>query len=171
METLKAIHERHSIRKFKDEQISNEQLETILKAAMAAPSAKDHRPWEFYVIKNKELQGKVKEGITFGKYDAPILLIVAINDKKALPSIMHDTSYCDINAAIENILLAVTDLGLGAVWCAIYPNPMNASRIQKTLELDEDIHPFSAIFIGHPSEDDMGRIKDKYDPNCIHIYE
>lgn len=169
METLEAIMNRRSIRKFSAEDISDEHLDIIMKAAMAAPSACDRRVWEYYIVKNKETQEKVKKGITFGKFDAPMIIIVCFKEKKALPFVMHDTNFCDLSASIENMLLAITDLGLGAVWCAIYPNPRNSRIVRKAIGAPVGITPFSAVFVGHRAEDEKGKVKDKFDESRIHI--
>jgi len=171
METLKAIMNRRSIRKFSDEEVSNEQLDIIMKAAMAAPSACDRRAWEYYIVKNDEVKENIKKGVTFGKFKSPIIIVVCLKENKTLPLVMHDTNYCDLSASIENILLAVTDLGLGAVWCAIYPNPHNAKVVRKALSAPITHTPFSAIFIGHPASDEDGKVKDKYDETRIHVIE
>jgi hypothetical protein len=54
MNTLEAIEQRRSIRKFKDTPVSDEQLQTILQAAVQAPSGKNRQPWRFVVVKSEE---------------------------------------------------------------------------------------------------------------------
>ena len=59
------LFHRVSIRKFKDEAVSNEDIGYILEAAMAAPSAKNQQPWEFYVVENREVLKQLGESSPF----------------------------------------------------------------------------------------------------------
>jgi nitroreductase len=137
METIKTISERRSIRKFLDKEIPREVMETILSAAILAPSAKNKQPWRFIVITNKDkpaMLSAMRAGIDNKKKykgylpnysqavsgaehtasimeQAPITVFVFNTDKKSdLANIQS------IGAAIENMLLAATDLGVGSLW-------------------------------------------------------
>lgn len=169
METLQAIYQRHSVRSFTSQELSDEQINTLLKAGMSAPSAVDRRPWEFYVLKSQEAKDVVKEALRFGKFNSPIIIVPCINKDKLIPrehGIVFGT--CDLSAVTENILLAAVDLGLGAVWCATYPAEERYVAIQKGLNIPEHLIPFCAIYVGYPNEEEA-KIKDKYDANLIHI--
>ena len=156
MEALKMLYTRKSVRSFLDKEIEEEKIEQILKAAMSAPSAINRQPWKFYVVKSKEKKNEIKKAMNFGKYDSPIIIIPCTNDLKAIP-LAHDLVYCDLGAASENILLAAHALGLGAVWCAIYPTKMHMKKIAKIIGASINEHPYSAIYIGYPSEDDKSK--------------
>ncbi|MBO6280460.1 MAG: nitroreductase family protein [Bacilli bacterium] len=162
MEAIETILTRKSVRQFSDKEIEEEKIETILKAAMASPSAVNRQPWEFYVVKNKEYKEAIKKAMPFGKFDSPIIIIPCVKESATLP-INHDLCYCDLSAASENILLAAHALGLGAVWCAIYPGKDRIKAIKKAINIPLGLTPFSAIYIGYPSEEDKSVIKDKYD--------
>ena len=169
METLTAIKNRKSTRAFLNKEIPEEIITELLKAAMAAPSGVDRRPWEFYVIKSEENKKKVIDAMPFGKYPSPIIIIPCIKESKTMP-LMHDLAYCDLAAATENTLLAATDLGLGTVWCAIYPGKDRIKAIKKALGLPIGVTPYSAIYVGYIDEEkDKGKIKDKFDESRIHI--
>ena len=169
METLEAIKTRKSTRVFAKTEISDEIIETLLKAGMAAPSAVDRRPWKFYVLKSEESKKKLIDEMRFGKYECPIIIVPCVDETKTIP-LMHDLAYCDLGAATENILLAATDLGLGSVWCAIYPGKAKMKSIKKALGMPLGITPYCAIYIGYPDvEKDKGKIKDKFDPKRIEI--
>ena len=58
---MNTIFTRVSIRKFQDRPVEPEKLEKLLRAAMAAPSAKNHQPWEFYVVKNRDIIERLSE--------------------------------------------------------------------------------------------------------------
>ena len=168
METLKTIETRRSVRAFLDKEVPDDLINLILKAGMSAPTGMDRRPWEFYVVKTEENKNKIKDIMTFGKYNSPVIIITCVKESKTVPT-MHDLAYCDLSAATENILLAATDLSLGSVWCAIYPNKNKSKEIRKALKLPLGVTPFSAIYIGYIDEEkDKGKIKNKFDENRIH---
>ena len=75
----------------------------------------------------------------------------------------------DCSAATENILLRITDLGLGAVWCGIHPQKRAEERVRKMLGLSEKMIPLNIIFIGHPAEEPEAR--DQYDEKRVHYIE
>ena len=56
---LKEIRNRRSIRRYLNEPVSGEQLETLLRSGMQAPSARNLQPWVFIVTRNRELMGRV----------------------------------------------------------------------------------------------------------------
>ena len=84
---------------------------------------------------------------------------------------MHDLAYCDLGAATENILLAAHSLGLGAVWCAVYPSKKRVKDIAKAINAGVGISPYSAIYIGYPAEDDKSQVKDKFKERNVEIID
>lgn len=169
MEAIETILTRRSVRKFTDEKISDEEIKKLLEAAFAAPSGMNAQPWHFVVVKSEENLKKVRDLMMFGKYECPIIIIPCVNNGKALPFRAHNLAYCDLGAATENILLAAHALGLGAVWCAIYPDENKSNKIAKELGLKSNIKPYSAIYIGHISPDDKGQIKNKFNESKFEI--
>lgn len=169
METIEAILSRKSVRQFSSKEIEEDKINTLLKAAMAAPSGINLQPWKFIVIKDKDKKEAVKKVLPFGKYDSPIIIVPCVKDLSTIP-FNHDLAYCDVSAATENILLAAHDLGLGAVWCAIYPNKKHVKEMRKVLEQGLTISPFSCIFIGYPSENDKSKVKDKFKENNVQFF-
>lgn len=164
METLKAIKTRSSIRNYTDQDISKENIEELLKCAMAAPSAKNHQPWEFVVIKDKNVLAKIPEISTFTtmmpRANTGILVCADMNRKyKELWS-------QDCSAATQNILLAAHDMGIGTVWTGIYPKEGIISNFTEFFDLPENIIPFCMIALGYPKQEN--RPKDKFDENKIH---
>ena len=168
METIEAILTRKSVRKFEDKEVEQDKIDILLKAAMAAPSGVNLQPWKFLVIKDKDKKEAVKKILPFGKYDSPLIIIPCVKDLSTIP-FNHDLAYCDLSAATENILLTAHDLGLGAVWCAIYPSKNHIKEMRKALEQGPTISPFSCIFIGYPSLDDKSKVKDKYKEKNVQV--
>lgn len=163
------LYKRRSIRKFTEEIVSDEIIDKLLKCAMAAPSACNKRPWEFYVIKNKELLDKVKHASRFSNHNAPLAIIVAGNLEKSLPLKLSEYWVQDCSSAITHILLSATDLGLGSLWCGLYPQVRPVERVRKLLDLGKNIVPLGLILIGYPDEEKEPRTQ--YEESKVHIYE
>jgi nitroreductase len=163
-QVLKAIKSRKSTRKYKNEQISEVELQTILEAAIQAPSANNMQPWNFTVIQDRDMisfiSNKSKEVmlksdneiiVKTGKssinifYDAPTVIIVS--GKEAVKS-----SLVDCSAAIENMLIATESIGLGSVWVGFVGFFFTLSDEVKRLNLPEGYKPFYAVAIGYKSE-------------------
>ena len=113
------LFHRVSIRKFKAEAVSNEDIGYILEAAMAAPSAKNQQPWEFYVVENREVLKQLGESSPFsapaGK--APVAIVTAYREERDLP----EFAQIDMSIMMENLWLAADEIGLGGVWLGVAP--------------------------------------------------
>lgn len=166
MELKEALLKRRSIRKFTDEPVSEEMINELLHAAMSGPSACNRKPWEFYVITNTEVLEQLKSASKFTKFSSKLAIVVCGNLKKALPLKYAEFWIQDCSAATENILLRATDLGLGAVWCGIYPQNGAEDRVRKFVGIPAKQIPLNIIFIGHPAQEQEAR--DQYDEKCVH---
>ena len=166
-ETLKTIHQRKSVRNFTDQEVSKEQLETIVKAAMAAPTAINAQPWQFLVVTDKTLKAKYAEGNRQAEMiNKCSALVVICGDK----TIGNDRSWAywdqDCSAATENLLLAVESLGLGAVWTGVYPGEERIKLVKERFELPENVIPLCVVLVGYPAGTDQP--KDKWKPERLH---
>ena len=166
MELKEVLLKRRSVRKFTDEPVSDEMIDELLHAAMSCPSACNRKPWEFYVVTNKEKLEELKGASKFTKFHSKLAIVVCGNLLRALPLHMADYWIQDCSAATENILLRVTDLGLGAVWCGIHPQKMAEQRVRDMLEIPKLQVPLNVIFIGHPAEEPESR--DQYEEARVH---
>jgi nitroreductase len=165
------IMTRTSIRQYIDEPVSKADIETMLRAGMAAPTAVNRQPWHFVVINSKEklaeLAGDNPRGGMLKK--APLAIVVCGNMDKALPGQGRGFWVQDCSAATENILLAANAIGLGAVWTGLYPDENHAGAVAKVLKLPETYIPLCTIVIGHPAEQPTP--KDKWKPENISYNE
>ena len=166
MELKEVLLKRRSVRKFTDEPVSEEMVEELLHAAMSGPSACNKKPWDFYVVTNADVLENLKDASKFTKFNAKLAIIVCGNLLRALPLKMASYWIQDCSAATENILLRVTDLGLGAVWCGIHPQKNAEKKVAELLELKSTQIPLNIIFIGHPAEKPEAR--DQYEEKCVH---
>lgn len=166
MEIREAIYKRRSVRKFQDTPINDDIIKSLLEDAMAAPSACNKQPWEFYVVKDKEKQDQIKKKIMFCNHNSPLIIVVCGNKKKALTNDDNDYWIQDASAAIQNILLSSLSFGLGTCWCGLHPIKRRSERVQKILDLPDYIIPLGAIHIGYPLKEIDGRTQ--YDESKVH---
>lgn len=164
------IFKRTSVRQYKSELVSKADLELILKAGMAAPSAMNIQPWEFVVVQKRENLNKIMAIHPYSQMlkEAPLAIIVCANVEKAAYEGFADKKYWiqDCSAATENIMLQAVELNLGSVWLGTYPKEEVYKPIAETFNLPENIIPITIIAIGHPN----GEVhpKNKFDKNKIH---
>lgn len=162
------IMTRTSIRAYTDKEVSEEQIDTLMRAAMAAPTAANKQPWRFIVIKDRETLDFISGNFnSMGMAKDASVAVVACGDlDSTLEGDGQDYWIQDVSAATENLLLAAHAIGLGAVWCGIYPMPDRVSEFSKLLELPQNIIPLACICIGYPESDTDP--KDKWHPEYIH---
>ena len=165
MKVLEAIFNRRSIRKFLNKSISSQDIETILHAGFCAPSAHNKRPWHFVVVKDKEKLEAFSQLNPYTKMFALADTAIAVcADEKRQE--VRDYLYEDSAAAIQNILLAVHALGLGAVWCGMKKDSEYYHNLAKLCKLPEGIIPIGLIAIGYPEEEKKSR--DRFEEEKVH---
>ena len=163
---LSNIFSRRSIRKYTDKEVSNEDIITIIKSGMQAPSAVNKQPWHFIVFDNMEIIEKIIEVHPNAAMlkDASKAILVCGDEELA-----HAPEYisCDCSAATQNMLLAAHALGIGAVWVGIYPRRQRITTIKEIFKLPGNIKPFSIISLGFPAENK--EIANRFKPERIHF--
>ncbi|MGQ9632092.1 MAG: nitroreductase family protein [bacterium] len=159
---------RRSIRKYTDKPVSDEQIETLLKAAMAAPSAGNRKPWHFIVVTERAKLNELADKHPHGKmlYEAPLCIVVCGDPSLSFEGEGQAYWIQDCSAATENILLAATGLGLGSVWLGVHPRKEREKFVRETLSIPPNIVPLCLISIGHPAEEKEPRTQ--YDPQRVH---
>lgn len=150
MELKEVMLKRRSVRKFTSELVSDEQIDILLHYAMSGPSACNKQPWEFFVVTNEEKLKELRDSSRYTGMISPLNIIVCGALDRCLPFGLGEYWIQDCSAAIENILLGVTDLGLGAVWCGLHPKKDAVEKVRTILDLDEKYVPLGLIHIGHP---------------------
>ena len=162
---LNNIFSRKSVRSYTDEPVTPEQVETLLKAAMAAPSGRNLQAWRFVVVTQQEVKEKLAVGFNKMIATAPVVIVVCGQTKQKSGEANNNWT-ADCAAATENLLLAAESLGLGAVWTASYPYEDRMVPAIDALGLPDDVKPFCVVPVGHPAGDD--KPKDKWNPDNIH---
>lgn len=165
MDFKDVISTRRSIRSFTGQEVSDELLDQLIRAAMMAPSATNQQPWHFIVVRDRE---KLRAIIEFHPYaammkNAPTAIVVCADPVgKKSPDFFPQ----DCAAAVQNMLLAGRDLGLGMVWVGIYPRSERIDGMRKLFNIPKDIIPFAIVPVGWP---DAGfKTKDRFNPARIH---
>ncbi len=152
MNTIDAIMTRRSTRQYKDTPITDEQLKTIMAAAMQAPSSGDGRPWYFIVTKDKaklaELANKVDNGNAMIRESQAAILLCIDYSKEGFPGFAPQDCAC----AGQNLQLAAHELGLSTVWVACFNVPPRVQGCKDVLNLPEGIEPFALFPLGESNE-------------------
>jgi len=162
-ELINTIFARRSIRKYTAKRVSKNVVKTMLEAAMAAPSASNLKPWHFIVVTDRQILHELAQAHPHGKMLSEAPLCIAVCGDTAI----SDSFWMqDCSAATQNLLLAATALGLGAVWLGVYPRQDRINNIRKALKLPETIVPLNLISIGHPAEKKEPRTQ--YDEQRVH---
>jgi nitroreductase len=160
---IQTIFARRSIRKYTSEPVSEGDIQTLLEAAMAAPSASNRKPWQFVVVTERERLDALADAHRHGKmlFDAPLCISVCGDLTE-----MERFWVQDCSAATENLLLAAVALGLGAVWLGVHPRDERVEAVRQILGLPEHITPLNLISVGHPGE--RKRPRTQYDEARVH---
>lgn len=164
--TLNAIYGRRSIRKFQPRPVERETLVELLKAAMAAPSAVNSQPWEFVALTEPAVVTSLQEKMDYGHYAAPAIIVVCGSPATALNPSGEVYWVQDCSAAVENILIAATALGLGSLWVGVYPRSHKVEAVSQLTGLPESVTPLALIYLGYPAEQKPARTK--FDEKRVH---
>jgi len=172
------ILSRKSVRSYTGDTIPAEVMENLLRAAQAAPSGMDIRPWSFVVLTDKSQYDSIfgdNFNMRMYKESGAVVVLCAdtifsrpTRDNPDGPAVEQVNRIWrdDMGAATENLLLAVEAYGLGACWTACYPFHDRMDPIKKALNLPETVVPYSVVPIGYPSGDNQP--KDKWNPEKVH---
>ncbi|HUB66208.1 MAG TPA: nitroreductase [Candidatus Methylacidiphilales bacterium] len=168
MELTEAIYGRRSTRAFSPEPVTKTVLESLIDAALQAPSARNEQPWEFVIIQNRPLLDQISEAskahirameksslslhfhTTVGKpdfhifYHAPALIVIS-----AKPD---DWTVENASLAAENLMLAAHAQGLGTCWIGLAQRWLVTPEGRRTIGVSEEFQPVAPIIVGHPAE-------------------
>ncbi len=167
--TFANIMTRHSVRRYLDMPVTDEQVTALLHAGMAAPSGCNKQPWEFIVVNDEELLSKLADALPYAKMTAkaPLAIIVCGNMERFIEGPDENLWEQDCSAASENILLAANALGLGAVWTCLYPHDDRIESVKHILNIPDNLVPFNLIPVGYPAQNHDSM--DKWHLERVHI--
>jgi nitroreductase len=152
MEVQKALLNRRSIRKYKEQKISKDDIDKILKAAMYAPSAMNLQPWHFVVIDDRDVLIETIKSIPYAEMlkqsAAAILVCGDAGVEKNESWLLQNCS-----ATTQNILLSAHGLGIGSCWIAIHGMDDVYKNVKTQFKLPENVVPVALISLGYPDEE------------------
>lgn len=151
MDTIRAILTRRSIRKFKPDPVPPDLLEELVRCAMAAPSAMNEQPWHFVVVDDPDRLEQLFDHPAYHNIRRPVPAAIVVCGEPALEKFAGFWEQ-DCSAAVQNLLLAAHDRGLGAVWTAAHPLAEAVARLRELLGIPSTIVPLAAIALGWPDE-------------------
>lgn len=166
-DAMGVILERKSVRHFTGEAVSREELEQVVRAGMAAPTAMNKQPWSFVVVTDRAKLDALKSGLPSAAMleKAGAAIVVCALPGEAMDG-RTEIALLDATLASENLLLAAEALGLGAIWTAIYPDGDRMEFLRRALGIPKAVIPLNLIPVGHPTGVD--KPKDKFIPEKIH---
>lgn len=164
MDAIDAILTRRSIRKYTSEAVSDADIETILRAAMAGPTAGNQQPWRFVVTTDAVTRGEMAESTPYGAMlrEAPLAFTICAD----LRNLQHPQMWQqDCSAAVMNMLTAIHALGLGAVWLGFWPKMERVEPLKEALGIPPEVEPLAVLAVGHPAETKPPA--DRFDPEKV----
>ena len=151
MTATEAIMKRRSIRKFTGEPVSRETAMKLIDAAAAAPSAMNLRPVRFILMDKQDmakLAATVEQKAPFEQGQWAIAVCADTRGYTGGTGWIEDAS-----AALENILITATELGLGSLWYGVYRRAAKEPQVRAALNLPEGAECTGIAVIGHPAEE------------------
>ena len=166
MNFLELAAKRYSVRKYDPRPVEPEKLDRILRAGMQAPSAMNRQPWEFLVVEKPETIQKIAAVTPYGKpaARAPMVLVPLVNLETAGEKNRFWVQ--DLSACVQNILLQITEEGLGGCWMGIYPDEERTRQLHDMLGLPEHLLPFALISVGYGLQEN--RFVDRFSAEKVH---
>ena len=147
-ELMQLMRARRSIRRYQaDRPVEPEKIDTLLRAAMCAPSACNLQPWEFIVVQGEARMAALRAAIRIGDYNAPLAVVVLANQANIPWS--GNGYQIDCAAAIENMLLAAAGLGLGSCFLMGPMAAFSDPALRARLELPEGYEPLVGVALGY----------------------
>jgi nitroreductase len=142
---------RRSIRAYTDEPVTEAQVERLLRAAMAAPSAGNQQPWQFVVVRERSGLAAITGFHPYARmlHTAPAAIVVCGDTRlEKWPQFWEQ----DCAAATQNLLIEAETLGLGAVWLGVHPLRERVEGMRGLLGLPDEVVAFAIVAVGHPVE-------------------
>jgi len=169
MEFKDLVKKRRSCRSYKSVPVSDDQIREILDSACWAPSPLNQQPWEFIVVRDKEIKSKIREIAESAKQevisadgpkwvkgynmafleDAPVLIVVLVDPSRSGLGRYFGQRYGAIQAAsacIQNMMLASADMGLGTLWFTFF----NPDRLRPILNIPQKLEIAGIVPLGIP---------------------
>ncbi len=149
---MKVLFERKSTRNFKKVDIDNLTVDYIIKAGMNAPNSGNQRPWEFVVVRDEKVQNSLNGILNYDNNysNVDVSIVVCINKDR----IKWDGYWqMDTGTAVENMMIAATDMGYSTLWLELFPVEEKVKQAQEILSLPSDVIPMMFMPIGEDADE------------------
>jgi nitroreductase len=153
MDVFEAISSRRSVRSFRADAVSDDDVKRLLEAAHWAPSAGNVQPWEFVVVRKPEMKRALAEAAYGQGFIETVPLVIAVCADEGRSSRAYgargETLFCiqDTAAAVQNILLAAYSMGLGTCWVGAF----DEEDVRIILRVPHGVRPVALVPVGHPA--------------------
>lgn len=156
METIEAITTRRSVREYTDEPVSQEELDSLIEAARWAPSGLNNQPWRFMKVLNRSLITGMSALTRYrGVVEGSAALIAVFLEARDMYDRTKDL--LSAGAAVENLLLAAHDSGLGACWLGEIL--ARREEVEALLEVSDDLELVAVIAVGKPAQRERAGVR------------
>jgi nitroreductase len=167
---FETIRKRRTIRHFTDQEVDDEAIDALLEAAMYAPNRLNRQPWHFVIIRDQRLKKHLADFLGLHPYleEAPVLIATAAQADAST------TWKMDLSAAIENMLLAATSLGLGTAWVGepdsvVWTMAEDVLRDALHIPAELGVRIPALIAVGYPAQERGPHKRDhRFDPTKVH---
>lgn len=176
MNVMEAIKSRRSVRKYKTDPVTEETLEMVLEAARWAPSWANTQCWRFVVVREPETKARIAEALRPGNpatdavRNAPVVIVACAELGKSgyykgeAATDKGDWFMFDVALAVQNLVLAAHELGLGTVHVSL----MDAKRIEEVMQVPEGVRVVELVPLGYPEEQPKGPGRKELDEIVFH---
>lgn len=164
---MKEINIRRSVREYSDRVVEKEKIESILKAAMQAPSACNQQGTRYLVITDRNILNEISsrfKTIRFASTASFAIIFLIDLDHLVVPKLAIQ----DASASTQNAMLEAVSLGIGSCWCGVGALEDRIKEVREMFNLSENLEPFSIVTFGYPLKGDAFRFIDRYDPKKVY---
>lgn len=150
---MEIIKSRRSIRMFHPDTLTQEQIDTLIEALLAAPSAGNMQSRQFFFVTDKELQHDLARAALGQDFiaEAPLVIVGCTDDRierRYGTRGLHLYSVMDVAASVQNALLTAHSMGLGACWVGAF----NEDGVHMILDLPRNLRPVAMVPVGYAAE-------------------
>ena len=151
MNFTELIKDRYSVRKYKDQPIPEDILDSIIEAGIYAPTACNNQPQKIYIAKTKESIDKLKECTPF-TFDAPLVMVIGYDKtrswyNKRMPG--YESGETDSAIVTTHMMLAAHNIGVGSCWVMHF----DPAAMRENFNIPENYEPIALLVMGYPAPD------------------
>ncbi|MEA3457187.1 MAG: nitroreductase family protein [Candidatus Thermoplasmatota archaeon] len=150
MEFIDVIKSRRSIRGYSDRSVEDDKIEYVLECARLAPSWMNKQCWRFVVVREKERIEELAKASIINRWlrKVPVILVACADSLSSGKKKDMEYFGVDVAIAMEHIILAATDIGLGSCWIGGF----DEEKVKRALEIPPRIRVVALTPLGYPAQ-------------------